>query len=33
LHVLPAAADSIAVDTPADVGPAEAALLRLKGGG
>jgi 3-deoxy-manno-octulosonate cytidylyltransferase (CMP-KDO synthetase) len=33
LHVLAAAADSIAVDTPDDVGPAEAALVRLKGGG
>lgn len=33
LHVLRAAADSIAVDTPDDVPRAEAALVRLKGGG
>jgi 3-deoxy-manno-octulosonate cytidylyltransferase (CMP-KDO synthetase) len=29
LHVLPAAADSIAVDTPGDIAPAEAALMAL----
>jgi len=33
LHVLTAVADSIAVDTPEDIGPAEQALARLKGGG
>ena len=33
LHVQTAVADSIAVDTPEDIGPAEQALARLKGGG
>jgi 3-deoxy-manno-octulosonate cytidylyltransferase (CMP-KDO synthetase) len=33
LHVLAAVADSIAVDTPDDIGPAERALATLKGGG
>lgn len=33
LHVLAAVADSIAVDTPEDIGPAERALAALKGGG
>jgi 3-deoxy-manno-octulosonate cytidylyltransferase (CMP-KDO synthetase) len=32
LHVLPASADSIAVDRPEDIASAEAALVRLKGG-
>lgn len=33
VHVLAAVADSIAVDTPEDIGPAERALAGLKGGG
>jgi 3-deoxy-manno-octulosonate cytidylyltransferase (CMP-KDO synthetase) len=33
LHVLATVADSIAVDTPEDIGPAERALAELKGGG